>query len=186
MSSFFFPFEVNAEERIFKISDKAQIQIEVPKNYSIRTNFLNIPLVILGPQRTFPAKAEKKEPLKVRSVINIYPSGSAEFEFDPKQMKENYEVYQEGRKKWLTKRFLDEWEVLRWFPYEFYERPEGIYHFAGFEFQAQGQSIQDRSLYYFCPSTNEMIFAKSLIYFQNRAKDQKTIDRILKSLRCIE
>ncbi len=167
--------DAHARERIFELKNDSKISVNIPDGWKTRQGFLNIPLIIQGPMRG-----------GHRSVVNVYPSNSFKLEIDPKNLKDDYQSYKQGKQDWISKRFMEFGKILRWLPYRYIKNKHGEYHFAGFEYEAHGKKIQDRSVYYFCKKNNRMFLFKSVVYFKNKKSDEKKIDRLLKTLRCVE
>lgn len=145
---------------------RGSISLDFPKNWKYEKNLLGLPHVLLT------------NDIPERSSLSITLTGLDNVKLPSKDLKQNQNQYQEGRKSWAQSRHA---EIIEFLPYlETKTSDNKSIHSIGFKYKLGTQIYFEKSFYIECP--------KSLVHLKLLTpKDSPRIlegESIVKTLKC--
>ncbi|PIP93337.1 MAG: hypothetical protein COW00_20205 [Bdellovibrio sp. CG12_big_fil_rev_8_21_14_0_65_39_13] len=148
---------------------KADVKIELPKDWIAQKDMLGMPLVIYSPIKN-----------TGRVTISITPTGIEDAGLDAKGLAEGWDKYKEGRLNWL-KRIGGRTDTV--FPYvnENWKYLKNIHH-VGHRYYLADVHYTEHSYYVECH--NQMFHIKSLYRYEEYKGEEQFIENVVKSFEC--
>jgi len=149
--------------------NKADVKIELPKNWTAQKDLLGMPLVIYSPIKE-----------NGRVTISITPTGIEDAGLTSEGLEKGWSKYKEGRLNWL-KRVGGNSDVV--FPYqnENWKNIKNIHH-VGHRYYLADVHYTEHSYYVECEK--QIFHIKSLYRYEEYKNEEKHIEEVVKSFDC--